>query len=223
MLAERGYLISLVESGHATEEQIERLSSLDGALEIIGGLVATTASSLESDTNKIFDSISLGLRLTTGLFNSLNQLSQTRAQVSEEAARKEFETQKKLAISSAIVNAAAAGVEVLKETDGGSFARIAGMAAVLAAAGVQIAAIRKQQFGASGDLPGADGGASAPEFGFQMSEVEGPQTFRTPGYTPTESDTMVQPKTEVQVLANRKELYAVVKRGEEEYRNIKAT
>jgi len=223
MLAERGYLISLVESGHATEEQIERLSDLDGALEIIGGFIPATATRLKDDTDKLLGSINFGLKLTTGLFSSLNQLSQTRSQVSEEAARKEFEIQKKLAISSAIVNAAAAGVEVLKETDGGSFARIAGMAAVLAAAGVQIAAIRKQQFGASGDLPGADGGASAPEFGFQMSEVEGPQTFRTPGYTPTESDTMVQPKTEVQVLANRKELYAVVKRGEEEYRNIKAT
>lgn len=223
MLKERAYLINLAESGRATEEQIERLSDLDGALEIIGQFVPATATRLKDDTNELFNSINFGLKLTTGLFSSLNQLSQTRSQVSEEAARKEFETQKKLAISSAIVNAAAAGVEVLKETDGGSFARIAGMAAVLAAAGVQIAAIRKQQFGASGDLPGADGGASAPEFGFQMSEVEGPQTFRTPGYTPTESDTMVQPKTEVQVLANRKELYAVVKRGEEEYRNIKAT
>lgn len=178
----------------------------------------------QDESNSIFNSLQMGLQQVSQVFNALNQLSNTRAQVSEAAAKKEFETQKKLAYATAIVNAASAAVGVLKDEKGEAFKRILGMTAILAAAGAQIATIRRQKFGYGGEVPSTTG--------FQMSQVEGPQTFRTPGgagaagaspaYVPRDPSTTMAQNVEVSILADRKNLYSIVKKGQEEYESIQA-
>jgi hypothetical protein len=98
-------------------------------------------------------------------------------------------------------------------------ARRAAAAAVLQGL-ARVAAIRSTNINSSS--PSSGGGASTASFGFTENKIEGPQTFRTPGFMPTSpmAGGMMTPK--VEILADRKQLYYVVKRGEEEYRGIKA-
>jgi len=98
----------------------------------------------KNEDQAVFNSLQMGLQQVGQVFGALNQLSNTRAQVSEAAARREFEVQKKLSYASAVVNAAAAAVGVLRDQKGDAVTRIIGMSTVLAAAAIQIATIRKQ-------------------------------------------------------------------------------
>lgn len=98
-------------------------------------------------------------------------------------------------------------------------ARRAAVAAVVQGL-ARVAAIASTQIGSKPSTSaGASGGGGG--FGFQMSNVQGPQTFRTPAFTPTSDDRRSATKVDVQIMADRKQLYAIVKRGEEEYRQIK--
>lgn len=93
-------------------------------------------------------------------------------------------------------------------------------AAAIASGLARVAMIRQTEVGSGAS--GGGGGASTASFGFTESKIEGEQTFRTPGFMPTSpmAGGMMTPK--VEILADRKQLYYVVKRGEEEYRGIKS-
>ena len=85
--------------------------------------------------------------------------------------RKRFQQEKAINIALATVNTAAAATGVLAETKGGSFARIAGMIAVIGAGLAQIAIISRQKFTAEAmpspnlsGLGGAGGSGAEPQF-----------------------------------------------------------
>jgi len=169
------------------------------------------------------DNASMILRATTQFTSQLMTLRSQNSAQSEQEARKQFETNKRLAYASAVVSGAAAIVDVFRQTKGELVAKTIAAGLAAAAVGVQIAQIKQQQFSYGGGAGMSSGGASKePSFGFDMNRVEGPQTFRTPAFTPTATNGMIQPKVDVQIMADRKQLYAVVKRGEEEYRNRQA-
>jgi hypothetical protein len=63
-----------------------------------------------------------------------------------EIEKKKFKANKAIEMSNAIVNTAAAATGVLKDTKGGSIARIAGMIAVIGAGLAQVAIISRQKF-----------------------------------------------------------------------------
>jgi len=163
------------------------------------------------------------LRATTQFTSQLMTLRSQNSAQSEQEARKQFETNKKLAYASAVVSGAAAIVDVFRQTKGELIAKTIAAGLAAAAVGVQIAQIKQQQFTYGGGGGASSGGsAKQPSFGFEMNRVEGPQTFRTPAFTPTATNGVIQPKVDVQIMADRKQLYAVVKRGEEEYRTRQA-
>ena len=169
------------------------------------------------------DNASMILRATTQLTSQLMTLRSQNSAQSEQEARKQFETNKKLAYASAVVSGAAAIVDVIRQQKGGVVARSIAAGLIAAAVGVQIAQIKQQQFSYGGGSGMSSGGsAKEPSFGFEMTKVEGPQTFRTPAFTPTNENRPITPKVDVKVMADRKQLYAVVKRGEEEYRTRQA-
>jgi hypothetical protein len=85
--------------------------------------------------------------------------------------KKRFEQEKAVNIALATVNTFSAATGVLAETKGGTFARIAGMIAVIGAGLAQVAIIAKQQFTAKAmpspnlsGLGGAGGGGAEPQF-----------------------------------------------------------
>lgn len=207
-------------SGQATQEQIERYVDLSMAVNELADSQATTAEKVKITSKSFSDAFSLISSNVTKFISSLTSLNQTNAAQSEAAAKKQFESQKKLSYASSVVAGAEAFVKALDEKPPFNFI-LAGLVAASTAA--QLATISRQQFdyGGSG-ISGASGGPDqGSKFGFQMSQIEGPQTFRTPGYMPENGQQLIQPKVDVKVMANRKQLYAMVKTGEEEYRQIK--
>jgi len=90
-------------------------------------------------------------------------------------------------------------------------------AAELASGIATIANIAKTEIGSS-TLSGG-GGASSSAFGVQG--VEGEQRFRTPQYRPTRTEDAMGSQTNVQIMADRKQLYALVNKGQQEYNGIK--
>jgi hypothetical protein len=87
----------------------------------------------------------------------------------DEIAEKQFKLNKAASIANALVSTYSAGAQVLAETKGGSFARIAAMILVISTGLAQVAAIAKQQFVPtalpSGSADGAaGGGVEAPDF-----------------------------------------------------------
>lgn len=170
----------------------------------------------EAELNeKRMDSMKLLFDASSQFTNSLMQLGRSQTQQNEVQARKQFETNKKLAYASAVVNGAAAIVDIYRSQKGEIVAKSIAAGLVAAAVGVQLAKISQQQFESGGGGGGAEGGAGA-GFGFQMNKIEGPQTFRTPGFMPSLPSTAPVVETKVEILADRKNLYYIVKRGEEE-------
>lgn len=98
-----------------------------------------------------------------------NEIAQNdeRLRVKQEAIKKkQFKQQKAFNISMAVISTYSAAAKVLDDTKGGSFARIAGMVAVIGAGLAQVAAISRQKYqSSSANTPirtsgGASGGAS---------------------------------------------------------------
>jgi len=161
-------------------------------------------------------------KLTDLKVKNQTEITQSIAQ-SAGALAEVFGASKEIQVAMAVIDGGAAIVKTFSQ-----LGFPAGIPAALAVAAQTAATIKQMQQVQPGSAEpiGADGGgaaASSPSFGFQMSQVEGPQTFRTPGYTPMARSEAGVAATNVQILASRKQLYAVVKKGEEEYRNIKAT
>ena len=75
--------------------------------------------------------------------------------------KKRFKMQKAANMATAIINTALAATGVLKDTKGGSFARIAGMIAVIGSGLAQVATISRQKFQTSaGSSPSVAGGSN---------------------------------------------------------------
>jgi hypothetical protein len=175
----------------------------------------------EESNKKRLDSMKVLFAASAQVSNAIMQLGRARTADNEKQARKQFETNKKLAYASAVINGAAAVVDVLRAQKGDAVMKGIAAGLIGAAVGVQIAKISQQKFEYSGG-GGEEGGVTGGGFGFQMNEIEGPQTFRTPGFVPTSSDTADKMVPTVQILADRKQLYYMVKMGEEEYREIQS-
>jgi hypothetical protein len=101
--------------------------------------------------------------------NIQNQIAQNdeNLRVKQEAIKKkQFKQQKAFNIAMAVISTYSAAAKVLDDTKGGSFARIAGMVAVIGAGLAQVAAISRQKYqSSSANTPirtsgGASGGAS---------------------------------------------------------------
>jgi len=140
---------------------------------------------------------------------SIQGLSQAAGQFGEI-----FGANKEFRIAMATIDAIAAVVNTFATVPfPANIAAAAGIAASLAA---QIKSMEKTNIGSGGsDKVG-------PSFGFQMNKVEGPQTFRTPAFMPEGGTGSMAPKVNVEILADRKKLYYIVKQGEEEYRQSQA-
>lgn len=83
----------------------------------------------------------------------------------------------------------------------------------------RVAAIASTEIGSG--VQSSAGSSGGGRFGFQSTNIEGAQTFRTPGFMP--SNEQMQPKFVInqELKADRKQLYILNKLGEEEYRQIK--
>ena len=101
--------------------------------------------------------------------NIQNQIAQNdeNLRVKQEAIKKkQFKQQKAFNIAMAVISTYSAAAKVLDDTEGGSFARIAGMVAVIGAGLAQVAAISRQKYqSSSANTPirtsgGASGGES---------------------------------------------------------------
>ena len=101
--------------------------------------------------------------------NIQNEIAQNdeKLRVKQEAIKKkQFKQQKAFNISMAVISTYSAAAKVLDDTKGGSFARIAGMVAVIGAGLAQVAAISRQKYqSSSANTPirtsgGASGGAT---------------------------------------------------------------
>ena len=140
--------------------------------------------------------------------------------------------EKGLRIADVIVNAkasiakitAAAAVQSMAGDLTASARAARNIGVVKTSAAVSIAAIVAQGLAQGAQTLGGGrvGGAGRREqeepFGFQMNRVEGPQTFRTPGFMPENGMMPKETAIKVEILADGKQLYSVVKRGEEQYR-----
>ena len=102
----------------------------------------------------------------------------------------------------------------------GPFAAQAAAAAAIAQGIARVIAIQKTEIGST-SVSSATSSTPSRGFGFQMNQIEGPQTFRTPAFTPTNGS--MQPRIVInqELKADRKQLYILNKMGEEEYRQIK--
>lgn len=179
---------------------------------------------------QVMDDAKAQMRMDRMVARNKIRLSEQAAQAAGDILTAAFGDSKGVQVATALidtyVSAQKAYASQLIPGDPTSLARAQLAAGLAVASGLaRVATIRSVEPGSSGGEgdTGGGGGASTPSFGFQMSQVEGPQTFRTPGYTPMARSEAGAGATTVQVLANRKQLYAVVKKGEEEYRNIKST
>lgn len=151
------------------------------ALSTIGDVFAAQAErdiAIETNkTNKINDQLRERLaneQLSAEERDKINQqISRNEAELvkkENEINKKRFEQEKAVNIALATVNTFSAATGVLAETKGGSFARIAGMIAVIGAGLAQVAIIAKQKFVAkalpSPNLvsPGSSSAPSGPAF-----------------------------------------------------------
>ena len=133
-----------------------------------------------------------------------------------------FGASKEFSIAMAVVDGGAAIVKTFSQL--GFPAGIPAALAVAAKTAQTINQMRQVQPGDSTPVGGSgsgDGATSAGQFGFQMNKIEGQQTFRTPAFTPSNESSRGKEKVDVRIMADRKQLYAMVKQGEEEYRQIK--
>jgi hypothetical protein len=132
-----------------------------------------------------------------------------------------FGASKEIQVAMAVIDGGAAIVKTFSQ-----LGFPAGIPAALAVAAQTAATIKQMQQVQPGSAEpiGADGGGSSASssFGFQSTAVEGQRTFQTPSFSPTAQDGAVTPNVKVDIKADRKQLYALVKKGEEESRSIKA-
>jgi len=132
-----------------------------------------------------------------------------------------FGASKEIQVAMAVIDSGAAIVKTFSQ-----LGFPAGIPAALAVAAQTAATIKQMQQVQPGSAQpigaGGTSGASTPSFGFQSTEVTGGPRFMMPNYTPGSADGMLTPNVRVDIKADRKQLYAIVKKGEEEYRSIKA-
>lgn len=145
------------------------------------------------------------------LVSAISSLSSARTAENEKQARKQFETQKKLAYASAVI----AGSEAVVKALPNPFL----VALATATTAIQLAAIRRQQFSYSGDVPEASSGGGG-GFGLRETEVSRRSAMQSPSFMPVNGNMGGNSKVDVQIMADRKQLYYIVKRGEEEYNEV---
>ena len=172
------------------QKRQERLDKQIAVAQAVGAAVSGIADNIDAAYQKEID---IEQNKTTALNNELRQRlanenlsADERRSIQDKIARndealrikqeaiekKRFKANKTAAIAEATVNTFLAATGVLKSTDGGSVARIAGMIAVIGAGLAQVAMISKQQFvssqsslsGTGAGLSGTGGGVQAPEF-----------------------------------------------------------
>ena len=104
-------------------------------------------------------------------YNRLNAIQQRELQ----AARRRFKQHKNIQIGIGVASTISAAVQVLEETKGGSFARFAAMASVLAAGYKQVDAIRSLQFesptAGTGGVGGFAGGTNPSQESITQSSI----------------------------------------------------
>lgn len=151
------------------QEQLrqKRLSELADGLQATSDLISATGDILNSEferqvtleqnkTNAINNELkarlrneSLSMEQRKNIQNQIAQNDEKLRLKQQEIEKKKFKANKAIEMSNAIVNTAAAATGVLKDTKGGSIARIAGMIAVIGAGLAQVAIISRQKFQSS--------------------------------------------------------------------------
>jgi hypothetical protein len=171
------------------EERIQSLNDTIAVAQAVGAVVTGVADNIDAAYQK---EISIEQNKTNALNNELRerlaneQLSaDERRNIQDQIAkndeslrkkqeaieRKRFKANKAAAIAEATISTFVAAAKTLRDTEGGSVARIAGMIAVIGAGLAQVVMISKQQFASSQSSIGAGvgagsngGGVQAPEF-----------------------------------------------------------
>ena len=169
--------------------RIQSLNDTIAVAQAVGAIVSGVADNIDASYQK---EITLEQNKTNALNNELRerlaneQLSaderrniQDQIAKNDESLRKKqeaiekkrFKANKAAAIAEATISTFLAAAKTLRDTDGGSVARIAGMIAVIGAGLAQVALISKQQFASSQSSIGAGvglgssaGGIQAPDF-----------------------------------------------------------
>jgi hypothetical protein len=166
-------------ANEAEKKRQERLNNQIAVAQAVGAAVSGIADNIDAAYQKEID---IEQNKTTALNNQLRerlaneQLSadqrrsiQDQIAKNDEALRikqeaiekKRFKANKSAAIAEATISTFVAAAGVLKDTEGGSVARIAGMIAVIGAGLAQVAMISKQQFVSSQSSIGAGAGTGS--------------------------------------------------------------
>jgi hypothetical protein len=142
----------------------EELENLKSGLDAFSELITATGDILNAEyerqltleqnkTNEINNQLkarlrneSLSMEQRKNIQNEIAKNDEKLRIKQQEIERKKFNANKAIQMSNAIVNTASAATGVLKDTDGGSIARIAGMIAVIGAGLAQVAIIARQKF-----------------------------------------------------------------------------
>jgi len=150
---------------------------MSGINELISGEFERQLTIEQNKTNALNEELNnrlLNEKLSADQRKSIqNEIAQNdeRLRVKQEAIKKkQFKQQKAFNISMAIISTYSAAAKVLDDTKGGSFARIAGMIAVIGSGLAQVAAISRQKYQSSSAATpinttggGGGGGAGATE------------------------------------------------------------
>jgi hypothetical protein len=167
--------------GISEENITAAIDTAQQGLSIIGDVFAAQAEreiAIETNrTNRLNDQLKQRLaneQLTAEERDKINQqIARNEAELvakENEINKKRFEQEKAVNIAMAVVDTFSAATGVLKDTKGGSFARIAGMIAVISAGLANVAMISKQQFTAKAmpspnlSAQGTAGGFAGPAF-----------------------------------------------------------
>ena len=148
----------------AEDKRKKELSDIQDALKAFAQTISSIGSVLDAEykrqitteknkTNEINNELkerlrneSLSMEQRKNIQNQIAQNDEKLRLKQQEIEKKKFKANKAVQMSNAIVNTAAAAVSTLKDTEGGSIARIAGMIAVIGAGLAQVAIISKQKF-----------------------------------------------------------------------------
>lgn len=170
------------------DKRQERLQNNIDVAQAMGAIVSGVADNIDAAYQKEID---IEQNRTTALNNELrqrlaneqlsaNERKNIQDQIAkndealrvkqEEIEKKRFKANKVAAIAEATISTFVAATGVLKDTKGGSVARIAGMIAVIGAGLAQVAMIAKQQFVSSQSSIGAGSGAGVAGAGVQAPD-----------------------------------------------------
>ena len=119
----------------------------------------TTA--LNNELNKRLDNENLSKEQRKGIQNQISKNDEQLRIKQNAIEKKKFKMQKAVNIATAVMNTAAAAVGVLRDTDGGTFARIAAMVAVVGTGLAQVAIIARQKYAAPAIGGGSSGGGGS--------------------------------------------------------------